>query len=81
MGSLGSEVAIRPKSAIQAIVSYEDSYVQPLILSAIESLFPGILDVTTKEQSSLAEFGDEKVLQITAYESIDFEYAASHEKT
>ncbi|KAH7275829.1 survival protein sure-like phosphatase/nucleotidase [Fusarium solani] len=77
----GSEVAIRPKSAVQAIVSYEDSYVQPLILSAIESLFPGVLDVTTKEQSSLAEFGDEKVLQITAYESIDFEYAASHEKT
>lgn len=74
-------MAIRPKSAVQAIVSYEDSYVQPLILSAIESLFPGILDVTTKEQSSLAEFGDEKVLQITAYESIDFEYAASHEKT
>ncbi|KAM5348730.1 hypothetical protein ACJ41O_008553 [Fusarium nematophilum] len=85
-------VALRPKEVegapIQAIVSYGDSYVQPLILSAMDSLFPeGVFKVITEmpsgDEPAISKIvpPNEKVLQITDYESIDFEYAASHEKT
>lgn len=77
------------KSTVKAIVAYEDSYVQPLILEALESLLPkDSIDVSTdwppSEGSSLSSklpSPETKVLQITAYESIDFEHAAAHEKT
>ncbi|KAF5634331.1 tubulin-tyrosine ligase [Fusarium sp. NRRL 25303] len=83
------EVALRQKSpAIQAVISYEDSYVQPLILSALNTLFPeGIFNVTTEvsesDEPALAKIvpSEGSILQIVAYEAIDFEYAASHERT
>lgn len=84
--------AENPKEApVQAIVSYEDPYVQPLILTALDSLLPeGTVKVVTgvpavqEEEgliSKLVSSPDARVLQITDYESIDFEYAAAHEKT
>ncbi|KAH7151848.1 survival protein sure-like phosphatase/nucleotidase [Dactylonectria estremocensis] len=78
------------KAPIQAIISYEDSYVQPLILSAMNALFPEnlvniITDLPTSDDGTVVSrmfpSSDTRVLQITSYESIDFEYAASHEKT
>ncbi|KAI5467731.1 tubulin-tyrosine ligase family-domain-containing protein [Mariannaea sp. PMI_226] len=78
------------KAPIQAIISYEDSYVQPLILAALDALFPEgslhiITDLPTSEEENIVSkmfpSSGTKVLQITAYESIDFEYAGAHEKT
>ncbi|KAF4457179.1 tubulin--tyrosine ligase PBY1 [Fusarium albosuccineum] len=81
------KLALRPRGAsIQAFISYEDAYVQPLILSAIDSLFPeGVLNVITEVPSGQPDISKimsaENILQITAYESIDFEYAANHKPT
>jgi tubulin---tyrosine ligase len=83
-----------PEDKIYAVVAYEDPYVQPLIVSALESLFPPgtitILDQgqdssgATAETPSLAKLLPKqgaKVMQITQYEGIDFEYAMGHAKT
>ncbi|KAF7549743.1 hypothetical protein G7046_g8245 [Stylonectria norvegica] len=92
---LEKELSLRPKeeeagqAVIQAIVTYEDSYVQPLIISALKEVLPkdfvNIVDEwpSSGDEASLASLfpSDAKVLQISAYESIDFEYAASHPKT
>jgi tubulin--tyrosine ligase len=83
------EMALRPKGpSIHAVISYEDAYVQPLILSALNSLFPEgvfnlITDVPQSDEPALAKIvpSEENILQITAYEAIDFEYASSHERT
>lgn len=90
-------MTLRPKSvdaiekaAIQAIVAYEDPYVQPLIISALKELFPEdafnlITEAPASEGgsslSSIVSSADAKILQITPYETIDFEHAASHEKS
>lgn len=76
---------------IRAIVAYEDPYVQPLILSALRSLGLGDkLDLVTELPStgddgvslaSLLPASDTRTLQITPYEAIDFEFAASHPQT
>ncbi|KJZ74672.1 hypothetical protein HIM_06022 [Hirsutella minnesotensis 3608] len=80
----------RGQSTIRAMVAYEDAYVQPLIVSALKSLIPeDKLDLTTDmpastEGSSFADAAPESssnILQIVSYESIDFEYAASHART
>lgn len=72
---------------IHAIVSYEDAYVQPLILSALESIFPkDLIKLTTElpspdgnsQLSTLLSSPDARAFQITSYETIDFEFAASH---
>lgn len=83
------ELALRPKGpSVQAVISYEDSYVQPLILDALNSLFPqGVFNVITEvpesDEPALAKIvpSEDNILQITSYETIDFEYAASHERT
>ena len=76
--------------AIEAVVSYEDPYVQPLILSALEAVFArGSLRLVdklpqTEDVFSLSGFAsslESKILSITPYESIDFEFAASHPRT
>lgn len=68
-------------------MSYDDPYVQPLIMKAFESVFrEGSFEITdqtpvTKDApalASLASKGDHKVLSITSYEQIDFERAASN---
>ncbi|POR34443.1 Putative tubulin--tyrosine ligase PBY1 [Tolypocladium paradoxum] len=74
------------KAAIRAIVAYDDAYVQPLIVSALKSLVAEErLDFVTElpsdesfSVSGMLPTPDSKVLQITPYESIDFEFAASH---
>lgn len=75
------------KSRIQAIVSYDDAYVQPLIVSALNAVLPKefslITDIPSDDfsLSSTLSSPDSKVLQITAYEAIDFEFASSHTRT
>lgn len=76
---------------IEAVVSYDDPYVQPLILSALEAVFPeGFLQVVAKlpetnddtiSLSSFASSPKSKVLSITPYESIDFEFANSNQRS
>ena len=77
-------------AAIEAVVSYEDPYVQPLILSALEAVFPeGLLRLVDKlpgtdgvfSLSSFVSSPESKVLSITPYESIDFEFAASNPRS
>jgi hypothetical protein len=77
-------------TAIEAVVSYEDPYVQPLILSALEAVFrEGSLRIVDKlpgtdgvfSLSSFASSPESKVLSITPYETIDFEFAASHPRS
>ncbi|CAK7232723.1 hypothetical protein SBRCBS47491_008368 [Sporothrix bragantina] len=82
---------------LYALVSYEDPYVQPIILDALRAAVPeshlklltaapGATAPTADEPVSLQalidsvtiETSSPKILQITPYEVIDFDYAASH---
>lgn len=84
---------------LYALVSYEDPYVQPIILDALKAAVPesqlhlltaapGATKPTAEEPVSLKALLDDvvaekpdtplKTLQITPYEVIDFDYAASH---
>lgn len=77
-------------SVFQAIVAYEDPYVQPLIVSALNAVFPHqlvrlVTDLPSSDStfstSKLLPSPDSKVLQIVPYESIDFEFAAGNSST
>ncbi|PHH74994.1 hypothetical protein CDD80_2717 [Ophiocordyceps camponoti-rufipedis] len=82
--------AVTPSPLI-AIVTYGDDYVQPLIVSALQSLLPdGALNLVTEPQASnqglatmvqTSRNPEPRTLQISSYETIDFEYAASHPHT
>ncbi|KAK7747552.1 hypothetical protein SLS53_001807 [Cytospora paraplurivora] len=76
----GSSKAGAAQDAVYAIVDYEDAYVQPIILSALESLVPSdrLCLLPTTESSMPADQVPEgaKFLQIRAYESIDFDHAS-----
>jgi regulator of RNase E activity RraB len=75
------------------LVDYDDDYVQPLILSAMKSLLPPESYVLLKPPATWSSSAPEialadiipepaaKILQIMPYESIDFDYAASHDGT
>ncbi|CAK7226827.1 hypothetical protein SCUCBS95973_006330 [Sporothrix curviconia] len=84
---------------LYALVSYEDPYVQPIILDALKAAVPeSQLQLLTAAPGATAPTADEpvslqalldgvvaaetasspKILQITPYEVIDFDYAASH---
>ncbi|KAK4130997.1 sure-like protein [Trichocladium antarcticum] len=91
----GQNLTIREKGKphIYAMIDYDDDYVQPLIMSAMQSLLPPGSYTLLKPPStwsssspdiSLADLipePDAKILQIMPYESIDFEYAATHPGT
>ncbi|PHH52488.1 putative tubulin--tyrosine ligase PBY1 [Ceratocystis fimbriata CBS 114723] len=75
-------------SSLFAAIKYDDPYVQPIIVSALERLFPGVFKILSPEVKgddpiSLATYipGASKVLQIMAYEALDFDYAAQHSNT
>ncbi|KAI2628231.1 survival protein sure-like phosphatase/nucleotidase [Xylaria nigripes] len=87
-----SELVLRPKKHFYALVAYEDVYVHPLIVSALEELLPGEsytmlskpLNVPKDEPISLSGLlPDPKanVLQITPYEAIDWDFVAAHPET
>lgn len=98
-----NELPIRPKAqkpatatttagAIEAIVAYEDAYVQPLIVSALKKVLPegsynlredipASSDEALKLSTVVPSAADTRILQITAYERLDFEHAAAHART
>ena len=75
------------EEAVTAVIRYEDPYVQPLVVSAAKSVFPAkLLNLVTRppcsndgiDISHLISTPEERLVQITPYEHIDFEFAASH---
>ncbi|XP_044716206.1 tubulin-tyrosine ligase family domain-containing protein [Hirsutella rhossiliensis] len=92
-----TSMAIRGKghgrggSPIRAIVAYDDTYVQPLIVAALKTLLPDDTLHLITELQPLDGGGppvfetpsdpNVRLLQITAYESIDFEFAAAHPRS
>lgn len=71
-----------PEDLIYAIVDYEDAYVQPTILAALQSLIPPSRLRLLPASSSTATLPQgAKFLQIRAYESIDFDYAMTNPST
>lgn len=83
----------RPKNQFYALVDYEDPYVQPLILAALQKALPAsqytLLTPPVADDSSVSEISlssllpasDSRVLQITPYEAIDWDFAGAHEST
>ncbi|RWA06712.1 hypothetical protein EKO27_g8401 [Xylaria grammica] len=87
-----STLVLRPKDHLQALIAYEDAYVHPLIVSALEELYsPESLTMLSKppdaikdDAISLAQLlpsPNTKVLQITPYEAIDWDFVAAHPDT
>ncbi|KAI2610598.1 sure-like protein [Hypoxylon sp. NC1633] len=88
-----STLICRPKQHFYALIAYEDPYVQPLILSALKKHFPPdaytLLPMPDSsppgEPVSLSKLVPDnnggRVLQITPYEAIDWDYVASHPDT
>lgn len=82
----GSE-ASASGDVIYAIVDYEDAYVQPIILAALQALLPPqrlqLLPADTDIPSSSSPVLPKgaKLLQIRAYEALDFDRALSHPAT
>ncbi|KAI0129477.1 5'/3'-nucleotidase sure [Xylariales sp. AK1849] len=84
----------RPKNHFYALVDYDDPYVQPLVLSALEKVFPSerytLLPPPTQEAectqsevslASLLPSPEARVLQVTSYEAVDWEYVSEHKDT
>ncbi|KAK3342413.1 survival protein sure-like phosphatase/nucleotidase [Neurospora tetraspora] len=82
------------KDHLYALIDYQDAYVQPLILSALQKLLPSSsytllpspFTPSNKDDleihlSSLVPSAEAKILQITPYETIDFDHALSHPTT
>ncbi|KAF9876049.1 calcium-translocating P-type ATPase [Colletotrichum karsti] len=80
------------KPGFHAIINYEDPYVQPLILEAMNRLFPGKFtllpppqpNTTTDDAPALAAAlpaPDARVLHIAPYESLDFDHVGEHPST
>lgn len=63
-----------------ALINYEDPYVQPLILNALESHLPPISYTLISSMFSLP-MPTSPVLQITSYETIDFPHLLNHPST
>ncbi|KAK1989060.1 5'/3'-nucleotidase sure [Colletotrichum cereale] len=81
-------VVSNPK--FHAVIKYEDPYVQPLILKAMERLFPGaysLLPAPPESADAEPALGaalptpDTNILHIAPYESLDFDHVALHPST
>ncbi|KAI1268009.1 survival protein sure-like phosphatase/nucleotidase [Xylariaceae sp. FL1019] len=94
VSSLDANLVMRPKDHFYALVDYEDPYVQPLILNALAKLFPLESYTLLSSPSPASTNSDEpialssilpnpsaKVLQVTQYEKIDWDFMTSHEST
>ncbi|KAJ4381941.1 hypothetical protein N0V85_008641, partial [Neurospora sp. IMI 360204] len=83
------------KDHLYALIDYQDAYVQPLILSALQKLLPSSSytllpspftpenkdDLEIHLSSLVPSAEGAKILQITPYETIDFDHALSHPTT
>lgn len=68
------------EAVFHALINYEDPYVQPLILGALESHLPPISYTLISSMRSLP-MPTSPVLQITSYETIDFTHLLDHPST
>jgi len=71
---------VKTDTKIYALINYEDPYVQPLILSALEKRLPRS---TYELIASLSDLPSPRspLLQFVQYESIDFDHLLSHAST
>jgi tubulin--tyrosine ligase len=69
-----------PDSKIYALINYEDPYVQPLILSALENRLPKSAYELITSISQLPS-PTSRFLQLVQYESIDFDHLMEHSST
>jgi len=92
-----STLVLRPKNHFYALVDYGDVYVQPLILDALHKVFPQEMFTlltppkqSTGEEAQEIHLGsllpegapaDSKILQITQYESIGWDFVSNHPRT
>ncbi|KAI0139079.1 sure-like protein [Hypoxylon sp. NC0597] len=87
-----STLIYRPKQHFYALIAYEDPYVQPLILSALQKLFPPeaytllpMPDAAVPGEpvslSKLLPDNSSPILQVTPYEAIDWDYVAAYPHT
>lgn len=76
MASTGSEIGDK----IYALINYEDPYVQPLILSALEKRLPSSSYELITSLSQLPT-PSSRLLQFVQYESIDFDHLMEHSST
>ncbi|KAI1373568.1 sure-like protein [Hypoxylon crocopeplum] len=88
-----STLIYRPKQHFYALIAYEDPYVQPLILSALQKFFPPeaytLLPMPSSAVSGepislsklLPDSSNSRILQITPYEAINWDYVALHPDT
>lgn len=87
-----STLVLRFKTHFYALIAYEDVYVQPLIVSALETLFPPESftmlskspDTVKDDTISLAKLLPNpkvNVLQITPYEAIDWDFVTANPET
>ncbi|KAI1446611.1 sure-like protein [Annulohypoxylon stygium] len=88
-----STLIYRPKQHFYALIAYEDPYVQPLILSALQKLFPPEAYTLLSEPESVAsgepvslrklipDNSSSHILQITPYEAIDWDYVDAHPRS
>ncbi|GAP91243.1 putative 5 3 -nucleotidase [Rosellinia necatrix] len=87
-----STLHLRPKDHFYALIAYEDAYVHPLIMSALEASFPpGSFTVISKPPDTIKDEAiplvrllptpEANVLQITPYEAIDWDFVAAHPQT
>jgi len=65
-------------ASLHAIVDYEDPYVQPIIIAALKSQLGNACNVHTSPDTVPAKA---RLLQIRAYEAIDFEHGMSDSDT
>jgi hypothetical protein len=73
-------VSKHPFQPFYALISYEDAYVQPLILSALASRLPQ--DSFTLVSSAFAvPSSSDRVLHIRSYEELPFEDSMAHPDT
>lgn len=77
----GKKEALSSDDIVYAVINYEDAYVQPLILSALQSLIPPPRLRLLPTLAPLSVPDGAKFLQVRDYESIDFEHATAHPRT
>lgn len=75
-----SEIHIRERPRLLALVDYPDPYVQPLIIDALKRHMIGFSVEFALPQQNLSHTA-ERLLQIAAYEELDFEQALSHQSS
>ncbi|KAI1458091.1 sure-like protein [Annulohypoxylon moriforme] len=88
-----STLIYRPKQHLYALIAYEDPYVQPLILSALQKLLrPEAYTLLSTPEAAvpgepislsklLPNNSSSQILQITPYEDIDWDYVDAHPRT